>query len=305
MRNRRRAPCARTRRCWGPRPHAACAFASLPGRDVRAQGRSRWPVSGGVGIDGRVLRPSARSSDRAQRHRVARPDAGRGHARRRPDRAGTRPTAQQRAPLRLARCQARLGGVAPGHRAGRAPRAGLLVARPRFAAASRGAVAGGDRADRAAPDRHAAIAPRVRRAADARQRHGPGHTRQLRRPVAPRGRPVDARAPRVRDGADRDRPDDSERVAALGARAQDQVLEAMGRLLRGNTRAMDASCRLQVRRFRRAAVGRGAGHRAFAHGRLAPPMRHADRGARRRGTRLHACRWAWPASRTPRTRRRT
>ncbi|HEY6355161.1 MAG TPA: diguanylate cyclase, partial [Burkholderiaceae bacterium] len=42
---------------------------------------------------------------------------------------------------------------------------------------------------------------------------------------------------------------DSERVAALGSRAHDQVLEAMGRLLRGNTRAMDASCRLQGRRF--------------------------------------------------------
>ena len=59
--------------------------------------------------------------------------------------------------------------------------------------------------------------------------------------------------------------DDSERVAALGERAQDQVLEAMGRLLRGNTRAMDASCRLQVRRFGVLLSGVGL---ATAHSRM-------------------------------------
>jgi diguanylate cyclase (GGDEF)-like protein len=59
--------------------------------------------------------------------------------------------------------------------------------------------------------------------------------------------------------------DDSERVAALGARAHDQVLEAMGRLLRGNTRAMDASCRLQGRRFAVLLSGVGL---ATAHSRM-------------------------------------
>jgi diguanylate cyclase (GGDEF)-like protein len=59
--------------------------------------------------------------------------------------------------------------------------------------------------------------------------------------------------------------DDSERVAALGSRAQDRVLEAMGRLLRGNTRAMDASCRLQARRFGVLLSGVGL---ATAHSRM-------------------------------------
>ena len=58
---------------------------------------------------------------------------------------------------------------------------------------------------------------------------------------------------------------DSERVAALGSRAHDQVLEAMGRLLRGNTRAMDASCRLQGRRFAVLLSGVGL---ATAHSRM-------------------------------------
>ncbi len=58
---------------------------------------------------------------------------------------------------------------------------------------------------------------------------------------------------------------DSERVSALGSRAQDRVLEAMGRLLRGNTRAMDASCRLQARRFGVLLSGVGL---ATAHSRM-------------------------------------
>ena len=58
---------------------------------------------------------------------------------------------------------------------------------------------------------------------------------------------------------------DSERVAALGSRAHDLVLEAMGRLLRGNTRAMDASCRLQDRRFAVLLSGVGL---ATAHSRM-------------------------------------
>ena len=59
--------------------------------------------------------------------------------------------------------------------------------------------------------------------------------------------------------------DDSERVAALGERAMDRVLEAMGRLLRGNTRVMDASCRLQRRRFAVLLSGVGL---ATAHSRM-------------------------------------
>lgn len=41
----------------------------------------------------------------------------------------------------------------------------------------------------------------------------------------------------------------SERVQALGAAGQARILEAMGRLLRGGTRAMDSSCRFDERRF--------------------------------------------------------
>jgi diguanylate cyclase (GGDEF)-like protein len=41
----------------------------------------------------------------------------------------------------------------------------------------------------------------------------------------------------------------AEKVRALGEPAHARVLEAMGRLLRGGTRAMDASCRLDERRF--------------------------------------------------------
>jgi diguanylate cyclase (GGDEF)-like protein len=59
--------------------------------------------------------------------------------------------------------------------------------------------------------------------------------------------------------------DDTERVAALGAPAHDRVLEAMGRLLRGNTRAMDASCRLHDRRFAVLLSGVGL---ATAHSRM-------------------------------------
>jgi diguanylate cyclase (GGDEF)-like protein len=41
----------------------------------------------------------------------------------------------------------------------------------------------------------------------------------------------------------------AEKVRALGEPAHTRVLEAMGRLLRGGTRAMDASCRLSDQRF--------------------------------------------------------
>lgn len=57
----------------------------------------------------------------------------------------------------------------------------------------------------------------------------------------------------------------SERVAALGTAAQARVLEAVGRLLRGNTRAMDASCRLDEQRFAVLLSGVGL---ATAHSRM-------------------------------------
>lgn len=58
---------------------------------------------------------------------------------------------------------------------------------------------------------------------------------------------------------------ESPRLAEHGARGLDRVLEAMGRLLRGNTRAMDASCRLQDRRFAVLLSGVGL---ATAHSRM-------------------------------------
>jgi diguanylate cyclase (GGDEF)-like protein len=54
-------------------------------------------------------------------------------------------------------------------------------------------------------------------------------------------------------------------VQALGARAQDRIFEAMGRLLRGNTRAMDASCRIDDRHFAVLLSGVGL---ATAHSRM-------------------------------------
>jgi diguanylate cyclase (GGDEF)-like protein len=55
------------------------------------------------------------------------------------------------------------------------------------------------------------------------------------------------------------------KVAALGAPAGVRILEAMGRLLRGNTRAMDASCRYDERRFAVLLSGVGL---ATAHSRM-------------------------------------
>ncbi len=57
----------------------------------------------------------------------------------------------------------------------------------------------------------------------------------------------------------------SEKARALGEAAHERVLEAMGRLLRGGTRAMDASCRLDDRRFAVLLSGVGL---ATAHSRM-------------------------------------
>jgi diguanylate cyclase (GGDEF)-like protein len=54
-------------------------------------------------------------------------------------------------------------------------------------------------------------------------------------------------------------------VNALGSGARARVLEALGRLLRGNTRAMDASCRLDEERFAVLLSGVGL---ATAHSRM-------------------------------------
>lgn len=56
-----------------------------------------------------------------------------------------------------------------------------------------------------------------------------------------------------------------EAVKALGVEARTRVLEALGRLLRGNTRAMDASCRLDEDRFAVLLSGVGL---ATAHSRM-------------------------------------
>jgi diguanylate cyclase (GGDEF)-like protein len=57
----------------------------------------------------------------------------------------------------------------------------------------------------------------------------------------------------------------SPKVLALGAAGEQRVLEAMGRLLRGGTRAMDASCRYDDRRFAVLLSGVGL---ATAHARM-------------------------------------
>ena len=57
----------------------------------------------------------------------------------------------------------------------------------------------------------------------------------------------------------------SDAVVALGSDARTRVLEALGRLLRGNTRAMDASCRIDEHRFAVLLSGVGL---ATAHSRM-------------------------------------
>jgi diguanylate cyclase (GGDEF)-like protein/PAS domain S-box-containing protein len=57
----------------------------------------------------------------------------------------------------------------------------------------------------------------------------------------------------------------SDAVAAAGDEARNRILEALGRLLRGNTRAMDASCRLDDSRFAVLLSGVGL---ATAHSRM-------------------------------------
>jgi diguanylate cyclase (GGDEF)-like protein len=57
----------------------------------------------------------------------------------------------------------------------------------------------------------------------------------------------------------------ADEVKALGSEANTRILEALGRLLRGNTRAMDASCRLDNSRFAVLLSGVGL---ATAHSRM-------------------------------------
>ena len=56
-----------------------------------------------------------------------------------------------------------------------------------------------------------------------------------------------------------------DKVAAGGSRSTGRICEAMGRLLRGNTRAMDASCRIDDRHFAVLLSGVGL---ATAHSRM-------------------------------------
>ncbi|MBI5257393.1 MAG: GGDEF domain-containing protein [Burkholderiales bacterium] len=57
----------------------------------------------------------------------------------------------------------------------------------------------------------------------------------------------------------------TDKVRAFGERALERIHESMGRLLRGNTRAMDASCRIDNRRFAVLLSGVGL---ATAHSRM-------------------------------------
>lgn len=57
----------------------------------------------------------------------------------------------------------------------------------------------------------------------------------------------------------------TDKVRAFGERALERIHESMGRLLRGNTRAMDASCRMDDRRFAVLLSGVGL---ATAHSRM-------------------------------------
>ena len=57
----------------------------------------------------------------------------------------------------------------------------------------------------------------------------------------------------------------TEEAQAMGENGRTRILEALGRLLRGNTRAMDASCRLDERRFAVLLSGVGL---ATAHSRM-------------------------------------
>lgn len=57
----------------------------------------------------------------------------------------------------------------------------------------------------------------------------------------------------------------NDKVQAFGERAAERIYEAMGRLLRGNTRAMDASCRIDERHFAVLLSGVGL---ATAHSRM-------------------------------------
>jgi diguanylate cyclase (GGDEF)-like protein len=57
----------------------------------------------------------------------------------------------------------------------------------------------------------------------------------------------------------------NDRVRALGERARERICEAVGRLLRGNTRAMDASCRMDEDHFAVLLSGVGL---ATAHARM-------------------------------------
>jgi hypothetical protein len=156
-------------------------------------------------------------------------------------------------------------------------------------------------AARAAAARQRRAAARTGRPGAARPGVGPVHAGPLRGPAAPRGRPVHARAPRVRAGADRTRPaGDAVRAAASRPRCACARSHgpAAARRHAGDGRVVP----LRRQPLRRAAVGRRPGHRAFAHGR--PARQCATQIVLLDGRNWASrWRWAWPASRTRRTRR--
>ena len=109
------------------------------------------------------------------------------------------------------------------------------------------------------------------------------HARPLRRPAAPRDRPVAARAPRVRARRDRARPAGRRGAGARCGRARARARSAGPAAAQQHARDGRVVPRRR-RPLRDPAVGRRPGHRACAHGRAAPPVRDADR--RLRGTDL-------------------
>ena len=220
---------ARARRCCRPRlrPGAgrrARCLAVAAGRVAVGQGRRHRPLRARQRGDGAFPGPAGVGHPGPQRCRTVRP--GLGH------RAGARPSRRrwrraqplgsehrfEWAGARHDFCRAAPGDA--GRRAGpalavqRLDRPGAAAPEARRSCAPRSSSSSSS----SGPTRRCAASSPTRACATA----PPACTRRaaLRRPVAPRGRPVDARAPRVRDGAASRSTRSTERVLALGAPAR-------------------------------------------------------------------------------------
>ena len=189
--------------------------------------------------------------------------------------------------------QGRAGADAPGqpvdrHHAGAAPRSAAAPGADRSSSSS------------SAPTTSCGASMQDGALRDAR--HRAGHAGALRRPAAPRGRPVDARAPRVRAGRDRHRSADR-----LGHRAAAMPPSC------ACSRRSAGCCAATPARWTRRAAGRKTASRCCCRASDWPPRIRAwsscAASARRRSSCSTAassaspCRWAWPAFRTPRSTR--